>query len=157
MSLADVLDDLAELEDVGRNVDDRERRRIDRIRRHLASRERGAKVSEAARTLGVSQPTIRAWIDAGVLPVVEESKPVRVDVLALADLKRAVDLVRANLDDRQLLVHVMRVLRDRAALVGADEGLQELRSGRTVPLAEDLRAEIAQLPERETGRRSTSR
>jgi hypothetical protein len=74
------------------------------------------------------------------------TKPVRVDVLALADLKRVVDLVRANLDDRQLLVHVMRLLRDRAALEDAGQGFEDYRAGRTMPLGDDLRAEIARLP-----------
>lgn len=156
MSLAEVVDDLLELEDVGRDVDDRQRRRLDQIRRHLAERDPGAKVSEAASILGVSQPTVRSWIDAGILPLIPRAKPVRVDVLALADLKRAVDLVRANLDDRQLLVHVMRRLRDEAALDGADEGIEDYRAGRTVPLGDDLKAEIASL-KRETGRRSKSR
>ena len=156
MSLAEVVDDLLELEDVGRDVDDRQRRRLDQIRRHLAERDPGAKVSEAASILGVSQPTVRSWIDAGILPLIPKTKPVRVDVLALADLKRAVDLVRANLDDRQLLVHVMRRLRDEAALDGASEGIEDYRAGRTVPLGDDLKAEIASL-KRETGRRSKSR
>jgi transposase-like protein len=156
MTLAEVVDDLLELEDVGKDVDDRQRRRLEQIRRHLAERQPGAKVSEAASLLGVSQPTVRAWIDAGILPMVPKSKPVRVDVLALADLKRAVDLVRANLDDRQLLVHVMRRLRDESALDGASEGVEDYLAGRTVPLGDDLKAEIASL-ERETGRRSKSR
>lgn len=156
MSLAELVDDLLELEDLGRNVDDSGRRRLDEVRQHLAKRERGAKVSDAAFVLGVSQPTIRAWIDAGVLPVVPKAKPVRVDILALADLKRAVDLVRASLDDRQLLVHVMRLLRDRAALDGAGAGFDEYRAGKTVRLGDDLKAEIAQLREQE-GRRSKSR
>jgi excisionase family DNA binding protein len=157
MSLAEVVDDLLELEDLGRHVDDRERRRLDQVRRHLAKRERGAKVSEAALVLGVSQPTVRAWIDAGILPSIAKTKPVRVDLLALADLKRAVDLVRANLDDRQLLVHVMRLLRDRAALEGATAGFEDYRAGRTVPLGEDLKAEIAELRKQGARRRSTSR
>jgi hypothetical protein len=156
MSVAEVVDDLLELEDLGRHVDDRERRRLDEVRQHLAKRERGAKVSDAALVLGVSQPTIRAWIDAGVLPVVPRAKPIRVDVLALADLKRAVDLVRANLDNRQLLVDVMRLLRHRAALDGAGAGFDDHRAGRTVAVGDDLKAEIAQVRKRK-GRPSKSR
>lgn len=156
MSLAEVVHDLLELEDLGRRVDDRERRRLDEVRRHLAEREHGAKVSEAAAVLGVSQPTIRAWIDEGVLPAIPQAKPVRVDVLALADLKRAVDLARAHADDRHLLVHVMRVLRDEAALEGAGEGFDDYQAGRTVPLG-DLESEIAELRKREAGRRPKSR
>jgi len=127
------------------------------VRQHLATRERGAKVSEAALVLGVSQPTVRAWIDAGVLPSIPKTKPVQVDLLALADLKRAVGLVRTHLDDRQLLVHVMRVLRDRAALEGTAEGFEDYRADRTVPLGQDLEAEIGELRKKGARRRSTSR
>lgn len=56
MTVAEVVDDLLELEDLGRRVGDRERRRLDEVRVHMAKRERGAKVSEAAAVLGVSQP-----------------------------------------------------------------------------------------------------
>ncbi len=157
MSLAEVVDDLLELEDLGRHVNDRERHRLDAVRRHLAKRERGAKVSEAALVLGISQPTVRAWIDAGILPSIPKTKPVQVDLLALANLKRAVGLVRTHLDDRQLLVHVMRVLRDRAALEGAAEGLEDYRAGRTVPLGQDLETEISDLRKKGARRRSTSR
>lgn len=155
MSVAEVVDDLLELEDLGRHVGDRERRRLDEVRLHMAKRERGAKVSDAAAVLGVSQPTIRTWIDEGVLPPIPEAKPIRVDVLALADLKRAVDLVRAHAKDEQRLVQTMRVLRDRAALEGAAPGLDDYRTGRVVPMG-DLEAEIADRREQETRRRSTS-
>lgn len=157
MSVAEVVEDLLELEDLARHVDDRERERLDQVRSHLARRERGAKVSDAALLLGVSQPTVRAWIDAGVLPADPKTKPVRVDLLALADLKRAVDLVREHLDDRQLLVHVVRVLRDRAALDGAAAGIDDYRAGRVVELAEDLKSEIAALRTQGTRRRPKSR
>lgn len=82
MSLAEVLDDLLELGDLAREERNPKRRRsLDDVRQHLAQRERGAKVSEAAEVLGVSQPTVRAWIDAGILPAVSGTKPVRIDVL----------------------------------------------------------------------------
>jgi len=107
----------------------------------------------AALVLGVSEPPVRAWIDAGVVPSIRKTKPVRVDLLALADLKRAVDLLRANLDDRQLLAHVMRLLRDRPAIEGAAEGIADYRAGRTVALGDDLKAEIAELREQGARRR----
>lgn len=158
MSLAEVVGDLLELEDLAQHEGDPDRRRLlDEVRAHVARRERGAKVSEAADVLGISQPTVRAWIETGVLPAVSGSKPVRVEILALAETKRALDLIRDNVDDRQLLVHVMRVLRDWAALGGSEEGFADLRAGRTVPLGEDLRAEIAELQAREARQRSKSR
>ena len=158
MSLVEVVDDLLALEELAAHEDDPERRRsLDAVRLHLAHRDRGAKVSEAARVLQLSQPTIRAWIESGLLTTVPEAKPVRIDVLALAETKRALDLIREHADDRQLLVHVMRILRDRAALEGSEEGFADLRAGRVVPLGDDLLAEITELRRREKKPRSTSR
>ncbi|MGH9222615.1 MAG: helix-turn-helix domain-containing protein [Acidimicrobiales bacterium] len=158
MSLAEVVGDLLELQNLAQDEENPERRRsLDDLRVHVARRERGAKVSEAAEILGISQPTVRAWIDSAILTAVPGAEPVRIDVLALAETKRALDLIRDHVDDRPLLIHVMRILRDRAALAGSEEGFADLREGRTVPLGEDLAGEIAELHARETRRRSKSR
>ena len=146
MSLAEVLDDLLELQELAQDEGDPKRRRaIDEVRSHVARRERGAKVSEAAAVLGISQPTVRAWIELGVLTPMPGTKPVRIDILALAETKRALDLIREHADDGQLLVHVTRVLRERSALQGEDvrEGFDDLAAGRVVPLSDDLLDEIA--------------
>ena len=146
MSLAEVLDDLLELQMLAQEEDDPKRRRVlDEVRAHVARREPGAKVSEAAAVLGISQPTVRTWIGSGVLTPVGGAKPVRVGALALAETKRALDLIREHAEDGQLLVHVMEVLRDRAALQGegAREGFDDLAAGRVVPLSDDLLDEIA--------------
>lgn len=157
MSLAEVLDDLVELQGLAAMESDPARRRsLDEVRTHVARRERGAKVSEAAKVLGLSQPTVRVWLDAGLLAMVPDMKPVRIDVLSIADVKRALDLIREYADDRQLLVHVMRILRDRAALDGSEEGFADLRAGRVVPLGDDLVDEIRE-PRREKKSRSKSR
>lgn len=157
MSLAEVLDDLLTLEDLASREEDPERRRsLDDVRSHVARRDQGAKVSEAAEVLGLSQPTVRAWIDSGLLSTVSGAKPVRVEVLALAETKRALDLIREHADERQLLVQVMRILRDRAALEGSDEGFADLRARRVVPLGDDLRSEIAELRRRGKKPRSKS-
>ncbi len=147
MSVAEVVADLLTLDDLVTAETDADRRRSLRaIRERIASRADGAKVSEAATLLGVSQPTVRSWIDAGLLPTLAGSKPVRVDVGALAATVRALDLVRPHAHDRRLLVHVMRLLRDRAVLDGSEEGSAEVRAGRVVPLSGDLRAEMARQP-----------
>ncbi len=99
-------------------------------------------MSDAAKVLGLSQPTVRAWIESGILEPIPGATPVRINVLAIADVKRALDLVRRHKDDRQLLVQVMRVLRDRAVLAGAEEGFADLAAGRVVPLTDDLLDEL---------------
>jgi excisionase family DNA binding protein len=146
MSLGAVLEDLVELQELAEREDDPERRRtLDEVRTHVAGREPGAKVSEAAVVLGVSQPTVRAWIESGMLPAVSGAKPVRIDVLALADAKRALELIREHAKDGQLLIRVARILRDRAALdgEGVRKGSEDLAAGRVVPLSDDLLDEIA--------------
>lgn len=105
MSLTEVLDDLLELQMLAQEEDDPKRRRVlDKVRVHVAGREPGAKVCEAAAVLGISQPTVRTWIESGVLTPVGGTKPVRVGVLALAETKRALDLIRKHAGDGQLLV-----------------------------------------------------
>ena len=143
VSLVDVVDDLLALEVLAEHEDDPARRRsLELVRGHLADRERGAKVSEVAAVLGLSQPTIRAWIEAGLLDTLAGVTPVRVSVLSLVDVKRALDLVRQHTEDRQLLAQVMRILRDGAALAGSEEGFADLAAGRVVPIGDDLQREI---------------
>lgn len=145
MSLAEVVDDLLALDDLVAEEDDPDRKRsMEGVRLHLARRGRGAKVSEAAALLGLSQPTVRAWLAAGVLTPVADLRPARVDLSSLAAVKRTVDLVRMHGDDRHLLLGVLRHLRDGAAMAGAEAGLDDLRAGRLVDVADDLRREIDQ-------------
>jgi DNA-binding transcriptional MerR regulator len=158
MSLVEVVDDLLTLEELAEHEDDPDRRRaLELVRGHLADRERGAKVSEVATVLGLSQPTIRAWIEAGMLEPIAGTTPVRVNVLSLVDVKRALDLIRRHKDDRQLLVQVMRILRDRAALAGSEEGFADLAAGRVVPIGDDLQREIDELRRKDERRRGKSR
>lgn len=143
MSLGELIDDLLTLEELAAQEDDPNRRRsLYGVRSHLADRDRGVKVSETAKVLGLSQPTVRAWIQSGILEPIPGATPVRINVLALADVKRALDLIRRHKDDRRLLVQVMRVLRDRAALAGTEEGFADLAAGRVVPLTDDLLDEL---------------
>jgi len=150
MSLVDVVDDLVTLAALADKEEDPERRRsLDVVRGHVADRHGGAKVSEAAKVLGLSQPTVRAWIGAGLLDPIAGTTPLRVEVLSLAEAKRPLDLIRRHKDDRQLLVQVMRILRDRAARAGSEEGFADLAAGRVVPLGDDLLREIDELRRRD--------
>ncbi|MDQ1365511.1 MAG: hypothetical protein QOE57_1553, partial [Acidimicrobiaceae bacterium] len=68
MSEVEVVRDLIELECLAEDEDDEERRqRLIEVAERVAARDGGVKASEAAAILGVSVPTVRAWIDAGVL------------------------------------------------------------------------------------------
>ena len=159
MSTVEVLDDLLTLEELAANEDDPDRRRaLDAVRSHVADRDRGAKVSEAAHMLGLSQPTVRAWLESGVLEARGDSTPVRVDLLSLVAVKRALDFLRQHGHDRNLLIAVMRLLRDREVLIGKGvrEGFEDLAAGRVVPLSDDLLDEIAAVSKRKRPSRSAS-
>jgi hypothetical protein len=49
----------------------------------------------------------------GELEAHSGATPMRVDPLSLAEVKRAVDLLREHGQDRNLVVNVMRLLQDR--------------------------------------------
>ena len=159
MSLADVVDDLIALQRLADDESDPARRQtLDEVRSHFVSREPGMKVADAARVLGLTPPTVRSWLQSGVLDDVEGTSPVRVEVRSLAEVKRAVDLLREHGQDRNLLVAVIRILRDRAALEGdgVAEGFADLAAGRLVPLTDDLLAEIATTKRTKRSRSSSS-
>jgi hypothetical protein len=149
VSAVDLVEDLIELEVLAEHETDADRRRrLLNLANRVARREGGAKVSEAAQILDVSAPTVRAWVEAGVLTAVAHQTPLRVELSSLAAAKRAVDEVRLIKDDPHLLADVYRVLRDRAALDRADvgEGIADLRAGRTIELTPDVLDELLPPP-----------
>ena len=157
MSTMDVVNDLIELERLAELEGDADRRlALLGVHDHVAERAQGAKVSDATRVLNVSPPTIRAWIDAGLLEAVPGRSPAQVTLTSLAAAKRALDEVRAHSSDRHLLAEVLRVLRDRAALAGDDvtAGLEDLHAGRRTTLTAAKLEELVPSPKR--ARRSKS-
>jgi hypothetical protein len=156
MSASDAIDDLIELKQLAdQERDAARRRRLLGVHERVASRTEGVKVSEAADVLGLSAPTVRAWLDANVLIAVQGKGPKRVTAASLAAVKRAVDEIRSHRDDRRLLADVARLLRDHAALGSdADAGIEDLRAGRVTRL-DRARLDKLQPPAKEA-KRSTS-
>lgn len=142
MAAIDLVTDLVELERLAAaEEDDDRRRRLLKIRDRLAARSEGARVSEAASVLDLSVPTVRSWVDAGVLEALPGRQPARVTYGSLALAKHAVDELRRHREDRPLLIAVMRQLRDRAVLADPSlgEALEDLAAGRLTPVTvEDL-------------------
>jgi len=144
-----LIDDLIELECLAeQETDSARRRRLVAVHDHMASRSEGVKVSQAAAVLGLSAPTIRAWIEAGMLDTVPDFKPVRITPSSVASAKRAVDAIRPHVHDRQLLNEVGRLLETRSLLSSpeAHAALADLEAGRTIPLTPKLLDEL--LPKR---------
>ncbi len=156
MSASDAIDDLIELKQLAEQERDAaRRRRLLGVHERMASRTEGVRVSQAAEVLGLSTPTVRAWLDANVLSAVQAKGPTRVTAASLAAAKRAVDEIRSHREDRHLLADVARLLRDHAAL-GSDAhaGIEDLSAGRMTRLNRARLDEL--LPPAKEAKRSTS-
>jgi len=150
VSAVDLVEDLIELEELAElEPDAGRRRRLLTLASRVADREGGVKVSEAAHILGISAPTVRAWIEAGLLAAVPDQTPLRVELSSLTAAKRAVDAVREIKDEPHLLADVYRLLRDRAVLDRPDvrRGVEDFQAGRTIELTPELLDDLLPPPE----------
>lgn len=157
MSLDGVVEDLITLQQLaGQERDASRRRSLDAVREHVAERDRGAKIAEAAEVLGLSVPTVRAWVKAGVLVALDGTGPARIGVMSLAATKQVVDELRRHRDDRHLLAEVLRILRDRSVLAGEDfvRGQEDLAASRVRRLDPSGLDEL--LPPKKRSKPSTS-
>jgi DNA-binding transcriptional MerR regulator len=85
----------------------------------------------AARLLGLSERTVRAWAKQGVLTVAQRSPRLLLDLQSVHDVRHMVQDLRALGKDRDLLDEVWRRLSDAALLDGADlgESIEQMRRG----------------------------
>ena len=85
----------------------------------------------AARLLGLSEKTVRAWAAAGVLTVARRSPRLLLDVRSVHAVSHLVSELRAAGQDRDLLDQVWRRLEDAALLDRADlrESADQMRRG----------------------------
>jgi hypothetical protein len=85
----------------------------------------------AARLLGLSEKTVRAWTEAGVLTVAQRSPRLLLDVRSVHAVSHLVSELRAAGQNRDLLDQVWRRLEDAALLDRDDlrENLAQMRHG----------------------------
>ena len=85
----------------------------------------------AARLLGLSEKTVRAWAAAGALAVAQRSPRLLLDVRSVHVVSHLISELRAAGQDRDLLDQVWRHLEDAALLDRADlhESLDQMRRG----------------------------
>lgn len=104
-----------------------------RLAQHLAAP--GLPVSDAARYLGVSEPTVRAWLARGALTDVPDAKPVLVEVATLRRVGHALADLRERGRDRDWTRALVDLLHDHSERGRPEllEGLDELRRGRLEP------------------------
>jgi hypothetical protein len=86
----------------------------------------------AARLLGLSEKTVRAWAAAGVLSVVQSAPRLLLDLESVHVISHIVGELRAAGQERDLLGEVWRRLGDAALLERPDlrESIEQMRQGR---------------------------
>jgi hypothetical protein len=94
----------------------------------------GITVSQAAGHLGVSEPTVRKWLDEGFLRKIEGRRPVEVSQRSVIEVERALASVRENYPARRWGEALAAFLHDRDLLGQgwAREGIEQLRRGELV-------------------------
>jgi hypothetical protein len=121
------------IEDVARTLpaDDERRARLLAVSDSALAEEGTIRPVIAARLLGLSEKTVRAWAAAGVLAVARRSPRLLLDVRSVHAVSHLVSELRAAGQDRDLLDQVWRRLEDAALLDREDlrESLDQMRRG----------------------------
>jgi transposase len=105
------------------------------LKRAAPNAARGVPVAEAAKYLGVSEPTVRLWVRRGALAALPGSKPALIEHESLRGVGRAVRELRARGEDREWLEGVARYVEDMADRSSSSvrQGLKELAEGKLQP------------------------
>jgi excisionase family DNA binding protein len=95
----------------------------------------GLPVSDAAKYLKVSEPTIREWLRRGVLRQVAEAKPVLIERASLRDVHRLLEELRERGEDGEWLRAFVDYVHDMAARrsPGVQRGLAQMEAGELEP------------------------
>jgi hypothetical protein len=121
------------VEDVARTLpeDDERRARLLAVSDSALAEEGTIRPVIAARLLGLSEKTVRAWAAAGVLTVAQRSPRLLLDVRSVHAVSHLVSELRAAGQDRDLLERVWHRLEDAALLDRADlrDSLDQMRRG----------------------------
>lgn len=88
----------------------------------------GVPVSVAARLLDVAEPTVRTWIERGVLDAVPGSKPVSVTPRSLGEALAASTTIRRIGQDERLLRRLLDALEDQRTRLELAGRIDELDS-----------------------------
>src|SRR5579863_5333221 len=115
--------------------DDR-RARLFALSREALAEEATVRPVIAAKVLGLSEKTVRAWADAGLLATRQRSPRLLLDVPSVHLVSRVLRELREEGLDRDLLQHVWHRLEDQALLDREDlrESVSQLRRGDVVVL-----------------------
>jgi Helix-turn-helix domain len=105
------------------------------LKRAAPNAARGVPVAEAAKYLGVSEPTVRLWVRRGALVALPGSRPALIEHDSLRGAGRAVRELRARGEDREWLEGVVRYVEDIAdrSSPSVRQGLKDLAEGKLQP------------------------
>ncbi len=105
------------------------------LKRAAPNAARGVPVAEAAKYLGVSEPTVRLWVRRDALTALPGSKPALIEHESLRAVGRAVRELRSTGEDREWLEGVVRYVEDMAdrSSPSVRQGLKELAEGKLQP------------------------
>lgn len=129
------IDELDELENsLGRNED--ARLKVVRLRRRRLAEAPSVRLSVAGKLLDLSLPTIRTWIDRGLLEEVSGSSPRRVTLRSVLEVRPLVRELRALGRNRNLLEAVLARIEDERALSDRKlrRSLDEMHSGKLIDI-----------------------
>lgn len=115
---------------------DERRAKLPAVSRDALADEGSVRPVIAAKLLGLSEKTVRAWAAAGLLSTQQQSPRLLLDVPSVHSVSHILQAVRAEGIDRDLLDHVWHRLEDQALLDSIDlqESIDQLRRGETVVL-----------------------
>ena len=116
--------------------DDDRRAKLLAVSRDALAEEGSVRPVIAAKILGLSEKTVRAWAAAGLLSTRQQSPRLLLDVPSVHEISHVLRAVRAAGFDRDLLDHVWHRLEDQALLNRNDlqESIEQLRRGEVVVL-----------------------
>lgn len=128
-----LFDRVEAVEDVARTLpeDDERRAKLLAVSRATLADEGTVRPVIAARLLGLSERTIRAWAKQGVLAVAQRSPRLLLDLQRVHNVRHIVQDLRALGKDRDLFDEVWRQLSDAALLdrPDLDESIEQMRRG----------------------------
>jgi len=86
----------------------------------------GIPVSVAARLLDITEPTVRTWLERGVLDAVPDAKPVSITPRSLGEAMAAVSTIRRVGQDERMLRRVLEILEDQRTRAQLADRIEEL-------------------------------
>lgn len=108
------------------------------LQRRLAP-EMPVEISQAAKILAVSPPTVRAWVKRGILERVPGRSPVALTFDSVRRVRRLLAELRAQGSDREFVQRLLDAALDQRELSRpeATRGLEQWRAGQVTPVGAD--------------------